>query len=326
MGDGRWTLGLCSAVAMSAFPGMRLMQQVGAQNRPGLNEQLIVAVQTNDAERVKLLLAQGADANASRVNSGSALFFAVANRSQQIVEALISKGADVNRADAYQHHTPLTEAAAVNEIHITEVLLEAGAEVNREAPNGFTPLMWAANSRSGTNLVQLLLDKHADVNLRNRNGETALKRAAMNDAAESALLLLAKGADPNTVDVWNWTPIAVAHGAAMVKVLLAGGARPDRFCGPRGETALMAASRVGSTEVGKALLTGRAKVNLQEWHGRTALMMAAANNHMYIVAALLEHHAAINLIDKSGWTALHWARSMGAISTARMLVKAGAHG
>lgn len=101
---------------------------------------------------VRLLLEEGADANARRYNCRTALMIAAESGSTEVVEALIENGADVNLWDK-SGETALIAAAKgfgvpggwgmfVEEVacpHV-EMLLDAGADVNMKDVRGFTAL------------------------------------------------------------------------------------------------------------------------------------------------------------------------------------------
>jgi ankyrin repeat protein len=56
-------------------------------------------------------------------------------------------------------------------------------------------------------LIAQLLDAGHDVNSRNENGETAFSYACAYDAFDAAKLLHARGADINTIDKGNGSPL-----------------------------------------------------------------------------------------------------------------------
>ncbi len=55
--------------------------------------------------------------------------------------------------------------------------------------------------------IAKLLDAGKDVNSRNENGETAFSYACANNALDAAKLLHARGADINTIDKGNGSPL-----------------------------------------------------------------------------------------------------------------------
>jgi ankyrin repeat protein len=78
------------------------------------------------------LLAAGADPN------GIPLIMAIQCGELEIVEAMITAGADVNRP--YQDTTPLVRAVESRYPEVVQALLKAGADINLQAKKGVTPL------------------------------------------------------------------------------------------------------------------------------------------------------------------------------------------
>ncbi len=93
---------------------------------------------------------------------------------------------------------------------------------------------------------------------------------------------------------------------------------------PDGETALMAASEKGYTEIVKLLLDYGAKVDLQDVLGKTALYKASEKGHQEVVKLLLDKGANTNLPDVGKTSALSmaaWKRHLGIVE---LLLKKGA--
>src|SRR5207244_12407545 len=111
--------------------------------------------------------------------------------------------------------------------------------------------------------------------------------------------------------------------AALVELLLKAGADPNAAV-PGGETPLMTASRVGSLESVKALLSRGAAVDGKEdRRGQTALMWAAAEGHAKVVEMLIEVGADFRARLSSGFTPLLFAVREGRSDVVRVLLKAG---
>ncbi|MRV76744.1 ankyrin repeat domain-containing protein [Duganella sp. FT92W] len=94
-------------------------------------------------------------------NGTTALMMAAFKQNKAAVNALIAKGAQVNR----KGWTPLHFAATAGDLEIMAILLEHYAYIDAASPTGFTPLMLAA--REGKEeAVQFLLREGADATIK----------------------------------------------------------------------------------------------------------------------------------------------------------------
>lgn len=183
------------------------------------------AVQTNDIEKVKALLSNGADPNAKNKTGETPLHVAATGNARDVAELLLSKGADVN-AKGDLGAAPLHYAAMSNSKAVAALLLAQGADVNRKSEDGMTPLHLAAGCNA-KDVAELLLTKGADVNAKASTGSTPLHLAAMYNAWNVAELLLAKGADVNAKANNKRTPLHLAayrNAKEVAALLLAKGA------------------------------------------------------------------------------------------------------
>ncbi len=147
---------------------------------------LVLAVRDGSLKAAGLLLSQNkTQIDARSPQDESALMMAALNGHEELVKALIAKGADVNKTG----WTPLHYAATKGHSSIIKVLLEKSAYIDAESPNKSTPLMMAA--MYGTfEAVKLLIDEGADILLKNDLNLTALDFARQANRADSAALLL----------------------------------------------------------------------------------------------------------------------------------------
>jgi ankyrin repeat protein len=197
--------------------------------------------------------------------------------------------------------------------------------------------------------LRALIQKKTDVNAPDGDGTTALHWASYRDDLESVELLIRAGANVNAANDLGATPLwnaSLNAGAPLVKALLTSGADPNLAL-LLGETPLMVAARSGKPEVAELLLLKGADVNRRAARGQTALMWAVAQQHPEVVKVLLAHGADIRarsevwnemmavpphglplynrVIPHGGDTALLFAARVGDLSSARLLVDAGAN-
>jgi ankyrin repeat protein len=181
------------------------------------------------------------------------------------------------------------------------------------------------------------------------DGSTPLHWAAHRDELPRVDQLIRGGANVNAANDIGATPLwaASVHGsAAVVKRLLDAGANPNAAL-VSGETPLMAAARAGRTDAVQALLAKGANANARGARGQTALMWAVAQKHADVVKALLIGGADVHarsdswtqmmavpphglpeynrLIPHGADTALMFAARYGDLTSARLLVEAGAN-
>lgn len=131
---------------------------------------LILALREDSMKVFNVLLnARDIDLEAKSRNGDTALMLAAYKKNQPAVEALLAKGAEVNRPG----WTALHYAAAIGSNEIVQILLDNYAYIDAESPNKTTPIMMAA--RGGHIMtVKLLLDQGADATLKNELGMTAI--------------------------------------------------------------------------------------------------------------------------------------------------------
>jgi uncharacterized protein len=89
----------------------------------------------------------------------------------------------------------------------------------------------------------------------------------------------------------------------------------------RGDHALFVAARTGALPMVRALVEGKAKVDLRTRHGDTAIMAAALGGHLPVVKYLRESGATIN---SKGWTPLLYASHNGHTQVLKYLLEQGA--
>jgi ankyrin repeat protein len=146
------------------------------QNPLGGEPALVLAVREGSMRVLQALLDQpGIQLDAPALNGNTALMMAAFKRNRPAAEALVARGAAVNRPG----WTPLHYAAASGDEDIARLLIKRGARVDAVSPpasGSYTPLMMAA--REGhPDMVDFLTRQGANPALRNSEGLTAAQLA-----------------------------------------------------------------------------------------------------------------------------------------------------
>src|SRR5262249_36438571 len=260
--------------------------------------------------------------------------WASARRHPEMMQFLISKGADVNARSIdrdYQRH------------------VTAEGRPKSLDSGGFTPLLYAARENCLA-CVELLLRNKADIDLPDPDGVSPLLVAIMNANWDLAKQLIEAGADINQWDMYGEAPLFTAvglrnqvsgghgsidplnktNGLTIVRTLLERGANPNMqlFFRPanvrgatntRGSTPLIRAVTNSDMEVTKLLLQHGADVNVIMADRQTAIMAALAGRAsetqaLEMIRILHDAGADVNVIalinhreESRGGTALHYA-------------------
>jgi uncharacterized protein len=154
-------------------------------------------LEAGNIAQLRLWLDEGLapDYLADRIGTG--LMIAAWRGDIPMMELLVARGADVNKANelgeqALMHASWRGQAAAVT------WLLAHGARINRE-PMQWTALHYAAFAGQ-PEVAALLLNYGADVNARSTNGSSVLMMAVYEGHEDVVRLLLARGADNSVIN------------------------------------------------------------------------------------------------------------------------------
>ena len=105
-------------------------------------------VAKGDFDGARKAIEQGADIEAKDSGTGaSVLHYAVMRGNPEILQLLLSKGADVN-SRTKNGTTPLHTAVLYNRYEVAEMLLNKGADVDAKSSSGATPLAIATTARN----------------------------------------------------------------------------------------------------------------------------------------------------------------------------------
>ncbi|XP_038207262.1 transient receptor potential channel pyrexia [Zerene cesonia] len=136
---------------------------------------LHLAASRGYTECIELLLSEGAKANTKNYRGFTALHLAARCSSTECVEVLLRDGNADPNAEDYDKRTPLHAAISKSEraCDIIELLVSWGAQVNKKDEYGYSPIHIAAIDGL-TNCVETLIFLGADVTSKSKKGHSAL--------------------------------------------------------------------------------------------------------------------------------------------------------
>jgi len=194
------------------------------------------AVIEKDSIKIEQLLQSGVDINTQHPTSNTTVLMIASSYYyyDDMVEFLISKGADVNLKDS-EGKTALLWASS-NSIENAKILISKGARVNEAANDGMTPFIQAtlgvSSGKVPIEMCELLRKNGAKVNaeLKRKSalGWNALHYAAANGDADLVKYLIKHGANVNKSTGEGSTPLFLAKLGGyddIVKILKNAGAK-----------------------------------------------------------------------------------------------------
>ena len=162
----------------------------------------MISAATGNEEVVSYLISSGAKLDELDVTETSAAGIAAINEKSVVLKLMGDTGANLNQLQGPDALPLISLAAAVSVsadagVEMVQYLISKGADVNQEDSNGHTPLFYAANS-GNTQIVELLLCTGADIDhLNGVKNVTALNGAVVETKSETAQFLIKKGAKVN---------------------------------------------------------------------------------------------------------------------------------
>ncbi len=181
-------------------------------------KKFFAAVKSGDTDTVKQMLESGAaDVNLRSKRGKTALFMAIGDGREDMVDLLLEAGADVNASDKCGD-TPLMAAASCNDAALVKRLVELGADVNAQNDILVTALM-RASTAGKTEAARALIEHGADTNIAMKHKWTPLMYAAGGGHAEIVAMLLEAGADIDCKDYEGATAIMWASKNGHIEIV-----------------------------------------------------------------------------------------------------------
>ncbi len=292
---------------------------------------------SGDRAAVRALIVKGEDVNAAQGDGMTALHWAARQGEVELIELLLTAGANPRATTRLGGYTPLLMASRMGHAAAIEALVAGGADVKAATESGVTPLMFAAESGQA-DAVRALIAHGADVNAAERaRGETALMFAAATRRLDTLKVLIAAGADVNAASkVVNLkaAPLSPEEQAYLqaqsgraggngrqgggggggrrggAPVGIAGVTRqytlPELVGAQGGLTALHFAARQGDLDAVRTLVDAGAAINGPAASDHTTpLLIAIINGQFDLAAWLLEKGADPRIASDNGVTPLY---------------------
>lgn len=208
----------------------------------------------------------------------------------------LKKGANPNYRSNLNGFTPLLLAIQNDYAEMVNLLISEGAEVDQATAGLFTDygaLHWACSFGS-SKAAAVLLAAGVSVNALNTVGLTALQYCALHGWVETAMVLVESGATVDLAGQGTNTPLysaAYEGHLAMVEMLVLKRADPDKKSGPSGFTPIFGAVFANSSIIIKRLLSRGANIDARSIDRRTPLWVAAMLGQRVSVKVLIENGA-----------------------------------
>ncbi|MEL0107576.1 MAG: ankyrin repeat domain-containing protein [Rhodospirillaceae bacterium] len=194
---------------------------------------LLAAADQGDIDKIKQLIAKGADINVRDSHGRTPVMIAAHNKDHKTALALMKAGANLNLLDR-QYYDVLTISGVIADVKMVELALKHGADPKLiTSPYDGTALIAAAHE-GHDGVVRTLVKAGAPLDhVNNLNWTAVIESIVLGDGGKrhQACLqaLIEAGADLNIPDGNGVTPLSLAraHGfKEMVKMLEAAGAKP----------------------------------------------------------------------------------------------------
>lgn len=330
-----------SATPATAAPTSSTTAAAGQYNQPLLpmldldsetdsnhDTALTLACTGGHEELVELLLSRGADIEHRDKKGFTPLILAATAGHEKVVEVLLNHGANIEAQSERTKDTALSLACSGGRYEVVEFLLNRGANKEHRNVSDYTPLSLAA-SGGYVNIIRLLLAHAAEINSRtgSKLGISPLMLAAMNGHVAAVRTLLEMGSDINAqIETNRNTALTLAcfQGRHEVVQLLLEKKANVEHRAKTGLTPLMEAASGGYVEVGRVLLDYSADVNAPPVPSSrdTALTIASDKGHVEFVELLLQRGAQADVKNKKGNSPLWLAANGGHLEVVELLYKA----
>ena len=269
-------------------------------------------------KHIQLLIQNGIDVNVQNKSGYSFIMDAVRYFELEKVEYLVDNGADVFSVTK----SGINVLMFSSKPEITEYLINLGLNVNSADNVRRTPLHHVILRSKDKDIVEVLLKYNADINARDWQKKTPLITSVRSGNTEITRLLLEKGAEYNTEEMFIRFARARKLDKDFGNFLLKQNVDIN-LKDKDGKTALIHSVSRGRYKITRFLLENGAFVNTQDNNGKSAIFYAVGfPSHKKSLELLLSFGADVNVKDKSNKTPLHYAKEYCDSTIVNMLLDA----
>ncbi|PTD07843.1 Ankyrin-3 [Fusarium culmorum] len=266
-----------------------------------MTEAIVWTVERKQMELLQELISQGADVNLPAEDGWTCLNLAADTANHEILQVLLKNGADVDGISGKYGLTALHWAADVGDSQGVEILISHGSNVDAQSTIGSYPLHLAANNGC-VKTIRALLEADASIQCFDHKGFSPLHEACRRGHDDAVQLLIERGADVSIKCKQGQAPI---HAAALtgqykiIKKLLEYGADGNATT-ENGRSVLAYTVSANSVPSAQTLLDHGADIETRDNNDNTPLLVAVLCNAIEMASFLLEHDANVEAADDNG--------------------------
>ena len=274
---------------------------------------------------VKYLLEQkGNDVKKQTHDARTYLHWAAGKGNLELVNYLISKGADLTIEDSHDA-TPLVYAAQGGQTNIAlfESFFKAGLDPKKKYKNNATILLLSIANDKDLSLTEYLVSKGLSLKDIDAEGNTVFDYAARTGNIANLKTLVAKGVKftPNALLFAAEASRRSANSIEVFQYLVDDlKIKPTTLSKNKESVLHFIAKKENQSAIVNYFLAKGVDLNLKDTEGNTMLMNAAAGRDAALVSLLLEKGAKVKEVNAKGETAIFQAVKSGSVAVINALL------